>query len=563
MYNQVNTNRVSNRSRLLSAVFENCSNIIWIAGAFVAFSTAFLITSDAAKAYEIYSGNGIQISLDTTAEYNTDLRVNRPSATILAEPNHDDGDRNLSHGFVANQFEVLPVLSIGGGNFGIHISGEAYIDPTYLSSNQNTSPATVNYFGNPKNFPRGTENIDGRNAELLDAFAFDSFNFGATGDQSVTLKVGRSTLLWGQSLFFTNNGIAAGQAPIDVNKALSLANPQAQQVFLPVGQAILSYQPTDWLTLQGYYQFQWTPDQLPGAGSYFSGTDFVGEGAQRIIAAVTPSGPVYLSRAQDISPPQENGQFGMSAQLQLNNYDIGFYGLRYDSKSPQFYIHETAPSPTSSGLNAGTFNTVFQREIQIYGASLSTTVGPVNVAGEVSTRRHMDLYSNLIPYEAGFNENSNPGYAVGNTLQEQASAIYVTPGLPLMPGGATVLGEVEANHVLKVTNNKDALIPDRSPNAVGLQVEIIPEYYNVLPQLNITFPIGLTWYPTGDSQIDSSMNAGTGVLDIGVTGTFKTVWIAGLTYQDYLGSTSVISDTGSKQKLADRGFVSLFIQHTF
>jgi hypothetical protein len=215
------------------------------------------------------------------------------------------------------------------------------------------------------------------------------------------------------------------------------------------------------------------------------------------------------------------------------------------------------------GISAGTFNTVYQRDIQIYGTSLSTTIGPVNVAGEVSTRRHMDLYSNIVTYEPGFNENSNPGYAVGNTLQEQASAVYVTPGLPLMPGGATVLGEVEANHVLKVTNNKDALIPDRSPNAVGLQGEVIPEYYDVLPQLNVTFPIGWTWYPIGNSQIDSSMNAGTGVLDIGVTGTFKTVWIVGITYQDYLGSTSIISDGGPKQHLADRGFVSLFIQHTF
>jgi hypothetical protein len=60
------------------------------------------------------------------------------------------------------------------------------------------------------------------------------------------------------------------------------------------------------------------------------------------------------------------------------------------------------------------------------------------------------------------------------------------------------------------------------------------------------------------------MNAGTGSLNIGVTGTYRQVWLAGITYKDYLGSTSTSPETGvPKQALADRQNVSFYIQRTF
>ena len=49
----------------------------------------------------------------------------------------------------------------------------------------------------------------GNDAELLNAFVQDRFTvFGLPA----SVRLGRQTLLWGESLFFANNGIAAGQA---------------------------------------------------------------------------------------------------------------------------------------------------------------------------------------------------------------------------------------------------------------------------------------------------------------------------------------------------------------
>lgn len=533
----------------------------------LAIGAAALGFAQPGHALNLYTGDGVEVNLSTTVQYSGAARVNNPSTQVLSEISTNDGDENLKHGIVSNEFEVLPVLSVSDGSFGVHISGEAYLNTVYLQRNQNSSPSTLNYFtSDNQKFSRPTQNLDGRNDELLDAFAYDSFNFGADDSQTVTFKVGRQTLLWGQSLFFTNNGIAAGQAPVDVNLAATLANPQAQQIFMPVGQAVLTYQPNNYITLQGYYQFEWRSDLLPGAGSYFSPVDFLVPGGTKFIVGEAPFGPVYFSRAADIKPPSENGQFGVSAQFQLGTYDLGLYALRFDDKGPQFYLNPFPPGPphiSPAGLAAGNYQVVYAKDIEIYGASLSTNVGPVNVAGELSTRVHQDLFSNPVVLTPGLNTNDNPGYAVGNTLNGQVSGIYLTPGLPLMPGGMTMLGEVEANRVMTVSKNKSDLVPGRTANALGFQFLVAPNYYSVVPHLDVTFPIGFTWFPTGRSEFTSTMQAGTGQLNLGVSATYYSVWKAGLTYSDYLGSTSNILPGNPKQIYADRGYVSLYVSRTF
>lgn len=513
----------------------------------------------AGHAYQIYSSNnGLEISLDTTLEYSNAFRINAVSKNILNNPNENDGDQNFQHGMVSNTFSIVPSLNVKDGNFGMRISGSAFIDTMYLGRNQNGSPLTLNnYNADNRKFASGTTAIDGRYAELLDAYAYDSYSFNSDGSNTISFKVGRQVLMWGQSLFFASNGIAGGMSPINVNNAVTLANPQAQQVFAPVGQAVLTYQPNNWLTLQGYYQFQWQPSLLPGSGSYFWNVDLLGGGSGRLVV-----GPgVYFGRGANYEPPQQNGQFGLSAQFQIGNYDWGLYGLRFDAKTPQIYLQPGVGANPATGT-IGTYRVAYQRDIQIYGTSLSTTVGPVNVAGEISGRIHQDLVSNAVVFKPGMNANSNPGWAYGDTLHGQVSALYITPGLPLMPGGAAVAGEIEYNHVLTV-HNKDELQSDRTPSAVGLDISFTPTYYNVLPNTNLSIPLGFQWFPTGRSEFDTNMNAGTGTLNIGVQMVYNAVWQAGLNYQDYLGSVNVRANGSSKQPLADRGNISFYIQRTF
>jgi hypothetical protein len=523
-----------------------------------------LVGSQQAQAFNMYTGTygdqSLVINLDATVEYSNIFRVNSPSAVLVGptDANSNDGDSNFRHGLVDNTFDILPVFDIKWGNYGVHFSGEAFLDTPYLGTNQNNQPGTFNPYTtvNSQHFTSATRNVNGENAILLDAFVYGSKYFGADQNQELTVKVGRQTLLWGQSLFFTGNGIAAGQAPVDIIKANSLPNAEAQQVFLPVGQVVVTYQPNQIVTLQAYYQFEWQHYTFEGAGSYFSSSDIFDKGGQRLIV-----GPdLYLYRVKDLTPPIDNGQFGASVQFTLGNYDLGFYGLRFDAKIPEIY--SSAPQPTAGPGNVGSYYLVYPRDIQLYGSSLSTTVGPVNVGGEISGRRNMPLVSGAAGV-AQYPGSANAGalYAVGSTLAAQASAIYISPALSFDPGGVTMDGEFEFNHVLSVDSGRALLATGRNASAGAFEALVTPAYFDVFPNTELQFPIGMTYYLFGRSEIDGTMNHGYGVFNVGVTATYRTAWTAGVTYNDYIGAPNpTLEGTAS---IVDRGYVSFNMEHTF
>jgi len=520
----------------------------------------------AASALNLYNGfadgNGVQVNLQTTLSWTPIVRVAHPSATLTGKnapnltgnTNGNQGDLDFQHGLVSSQFEALEVLDIKDGPYGAHISGEGYVNTSFLGKNQNEeSAATYNPISTPSNrdFTSATRNANGVNARLLDAFVYGNQQFN-DGNSLVSLKFGRQTLLWGQSLFFSGNGIAAGMAPIDVVLAQNTPNAQTQQIILPVGQAVLTYQINPTYTLQGYYQFEWAPDYLQGVGSYFSTTDVLDKGGQRLLLA-----PYFgIGRTKDTRPPVGNGQFGLSLQATYGNYDVGLFGLRYDSKAPALYLSSRFSS----------YSLVYPRDIYIEGASVSTTVGPVNVAGELSFRQHMNLVTGANP-SATNNVNGSPAYPVGDTMAGQVSAIYVSPGIPLDPAGLSIAAEVAFNHLLKVTDNKAALDPNasdplhRSNTAAQFQGTVTPQYLDVFPHLNVTIPVGIGYDFYGRSKIDSTENNGTGFVNIGVTATYKAVYSASITYNQYIGA----ANTGlqGESQLADRSYVIGSVQYTF
>jgi Protein of unknown function (DUF1302) len=532
---------------------------------------ALFAAAPAAHAFQLYDGsahgNNLQVNLNITASYTGMLRVGHPNAVFTQSLNSNDGDINQRRGIVNNTFEVLPVLDIKDGNFGMHFSGEYFVNTVYLGTNQNNSPTTVNPIvsGNTE-YADQTKLNNGHSGSLLDAFVYDSWNIHG---QQFTLKAGQQTLFWGQSLFFSTNGIAGGQAPIDVVQAQNLVNPQTQQIFMPVGQIVATWQPNQTYTIQGYYQYQWEPDNFQGVGSYFSTSDVTGPGGYRIIAAQAGGTNYYLGRTKDLTPPSQNGQFGISLQAQYGNYDAGLFMLRYDSKTPEVYNHApTGFTPSPGGYQVGTYTVVYPRDIWLYGTSLSTTIGATNVAGEVSMRTHMPLVGSTA---AGTqtasnmgNANNDPLYPVGNTMTAMASWIYGSPALKFDPGGITFVGEVEYVDVFRVTANPQLLAPGRSSAASAVDMQVEPAYFEVLPNLELQFPISVSYNLAGNSQMDITMNHGTGNYSMGVVATYKQTWDAALYYVGYFGragtNPSVPNVSASP---VDRSYISLNLQHTF
>ncbi len=539
---------------------------------FVSFSASGAVTAGAAilgmiaasnpaNAFNLYDGsqygNDMQVNLTTTVSYTGQLRVNSPSAFLK---DGSDGDANFQHGIVGNLFEILPVLDIVDGNYGAHFSGQAYINTPYLGTNQNNVPGYSGalYTAKQTDFASATRNVDGLNAQLLDAFAFAQHQF-ADG-QSIDFKIGRQTLFWGQSLFFPSDGISGGQAPINVISAQNQINAEAQQVFMPVGQVVFTYQPIPGTTLQTYYQFEYRHDYLQGEGAYFNGNNLIDRGG----SFLNFGGQTGVMRSvQDNTPPNNNGQFGLSIQQEIHDYDLGLFVERFDAKAPEigYAVGSIPPMVLPHGyLAIGTYDVVYPRDIWLQGVSASTNIGAANVAGELSFREHQPLFpaNGLFTVTPGSNANGNPAYPVGTTWNAQVSAIYLTSSLPLDPGGIAFTGEAIMNHLISVTDNRAALVTGHQGTAAAFDVVMTPTYNDVLPFLNLTFPIGIDYNFLGRSVVDSGLYHGTGTFNVGVTGTYRTNWIASLSYQDYFGKPDVIYNA-----LADRGYVALNLQHTF
>jgi hypothetical protein len=516
-----------------------------------------------ADAFTLYDGsqygNNLEVNLTTAFGYTGILRVNSPSAVLTgpANANGSEGDIDQPHGIVGNEFEATPTLDIRDGNYGAHFSADGYINTPYLNGNDNNQPGTFNPLSttNNQSYTTATRNVEGLDAHWLDGFVYGKEQIG--DNQTIQLKVGRQTLTWGQALFFPNNGLAGAMAPVDVITAQNLANPQTQQILYPVGQAVLTYNIGTY-TFQGFYQFQYEHDLLQGVGGYFSSSDLFDAGGQRLIA-----GPgLYATRRADNTPPTQNGRFGLSAQTAFGNYDVGLYGLRYDSYTPEIYLYPGVDvgQPTPGGIILGQYQLVYPRDIWMVGTSLSTTVGPANVAGEITTKFHEPLDTGLGIVDPGTSPdtNGNPLYPVGTTLQAQSSVIYVAPGLPLMPGGFTVDGEVAYNHLITVTQNREALATGRQGSAAAFDVEITPTYYDVLPSLEVDFPVSVTYDFLGNSATDPTFNHGVGAFTTGITGTYEGQWVASLVYKDYFGKANTTTNA-----LADRGYVALSLSKSF
>jgi hypothetical protein len=501
-----------------------------------------------AGAAELYSSDGFEIRWDNTLRYSTAFRLTPAEDALVAKANNDDGDRDFAPGIISNRLDLLSEFDISRGDFGVHASIAAWYDTVYHARTDNNSPATYNPDSAPNTeFARPVRNLMGQYIDLTDTFAYGNF---ALGGAPASLRVGRQTLLWGESLFFDENGIAAAQAPIDHIKNISAPDGYAQDVFLPVDQVSLTVQPLSNISLSAYYQFDWRASRFPGVGSYFSYLDYLGAGGERLIYAPGE----YLYHGRDYAPPS-GGQFGTSLHTTLDDIDFGAYALRYNAKDP---ILRLVPGAIGSS-HPGYYDFVYPTGIDLYGVSFSTYAGNDNIAGELSVRRHMPLVSNTSASAYYFGQQSSfighSGYAEGDTLHTQLSSVTTLPPSSVWDS-ANLSIEIAANDVLSVTQSPQMLDPARDRFAMSGRALFEPHYFEVMPNLDIMIPLGFGYNIAGRSSIDYTENPGAGDFEAGVSATYLSVWKASFTVTSFIGSPSA-------QPLADRDFVSFSIERTF
>jgi hypothetical protein len=508
-------------------------------------------------AFDIDTGNSdFKARWDNTFKYSAAWRLEGPSSTLVADINQDDGDRNFGKGLISNRLDLLSEFDASyGKHVGLRVSGAAWYDEVYRQSNDNNSPATINQVSAPHNeFTSATRNLNGQKIEVLDGFAYVNYDRG-------NVRLGRHTLLYGETLFFGANGIAYAQAPLDLIKLLTVPSSQFKEVALPVDQISGQVQLTNDLSLGAYYQLEFRSTRIPAVGSYLSAADVLGDGTERFLFA-PGFGP---RRIGDLSA-KNSGQGGLQLRWRHSSVEYGIYAVRYNDKLFQFYLRPAGATVPSLPFN---IQFAYPEGITSYGASFSTEVAGFNVAGEASVRHNTPLVSGPVidPLGVGDN-NNNPLYAVGNSAHANLSGIFFLNRSAIWDN-ANVVAEVAWNRRLSISKNPAALDPDTTRDAWGFRFVFEPTWFQVAPSLDLSAPIGLGYNPLGKSSVVQQFNGGVdkgGDFSIGLKAVYQQVWKGSLTYTTFLGPEGTALNSAGhlsfKQPYADRNFISISLQRT-
>ncbi|WP_119153558.1 DUF1302 domain-containing protein [Caldimonas tepidiphila] len=537
-------------------------------------AAAALLTSGGVQAFEIPTANpDLKLRWDNTVKYSVGARVKDRlpalSSQAPASPNQNDGNNNFGKGLVQNRLDLLSEFDASYKDYGFRVSGAAWYDAVYNRRNDNATGTSNRPAGSPANeFPRETRELMGRDGELLDAFAWGRFELG---ERPLTVRLGRHTLLWGESLFFGANGIAGGQAPTDLIKLLSVPGSTTKETARPTGKLSAQLQLTDSLSMAAYVPYEWEKSRMMPVGAYLSASDSMGPGGER-----TLFGPVNQFTILPEREARDGGQGGVSLRWRAEaiDADIGFHAIRFHATTPSnvFNTWATAPGPAGTPVSQ---QWVYHEGIEAYSVSLAKTVGEWSLGAEASVRDNQPLSSvgaNIFPagpvrVNGNLNNSSNPGYAVGRTAHLQFNWL-ASMGPTWLSQEASFLGEVAWNRRLKFTQGAQFANPQAERDAAAMRLVLSPSYRQALPGLDLSVPVGLG-YTFGRS---SALGPGFGPekggdFSLGLNGTYLGRWLVSANYVHYLGEAGPTLNAANqaqfKQALKDRNFVTLSVRTTF
>jgi hypothetical protein len=284
--------------------------------------------------------------------------------------------------------------------------------------------------------------------------------------------------------------------------------------------------------------------------------------------------------------PKDSGQGGVQLRWSPtgSEYEFGFYAAQYHDKTPAV--------PVFDFVN-GNVHLAYASNIRTVGASVTSSVGQLNWAVEGSVRTNAALNSDpavlgLGPILTCDTSDNKPCYAVGDTAHLQASGIYVLQPNALWQGGA-IVAELAFNRTLKVTKDIFAIGPGGSSVGLGgldpnttrdawaFRMLFEPQYFQVLPGLDLSIPVGVGYNFGGRSSAIANFAGGAsnaGDYSIGIKGKYQGVWNVALVYSDFFGpaktfTETLVAGTGSPrqltfaQTLKDRANLSFTVSRTF
>ena len=502
---------------------------------------------------------------DNTVRLNGAWRVDGRDAAIANNPVSDEGDYKFGRGdMVSQRLDLLSEVDLDWKRtYGARISATAWYDHAYHDTTVRGNPAfggltsytDDKYSGFTKRYHAGPS------AELLDAFVFANVE---PAEVPVSVKAGRFSTFWGNSLFFAG-GIARGQQPIDGRKALTAPGSEVKELFLPLTQVSLAVQPSSALSLTAQYYLDWDTTRAPEGGTYLAAADLALEGPDQ-----TGIPGFNIPRAAALGPAKKRGNWGINAKFTPEAFagqSVGVYYRKYDEKTPWLFTVPGVPA----------YRTVFARDAELFGLGFDGRIDSFSVGAELGYHKNVGLSSvSFAPVTDG---------ARGNTWHALINGVYILTPTPLWETG-TLLAELTYTKLDKITKNaalfngvgaactvsatgqpgtvKDGCATD---DAWGVGLKLSPDYPQVLPGVDMTVNLSYNLGVKGNSASALGTSEGVATYSVGLAAKINVVHSVELLWADQTAPMRVlggvaVSGNGSYQ-LNDRGRVSLTYKTSF
>ena len=544
-------------------------------GLAAAAATAF--SAAPVQAFEVDTGNpDLSVRWDNTARVNLGMRIEKRNDLIGSNQLYDEGTYSFDRGdMVTERIDWLSELDvIYQRRFGGRISAQGWYDAaygTYGQSNPKFAPI-ASYPGN-KYSDYTRDRYRGADAEVLDAFVFGRFDVGAV---PLSVKLGRQTQYWGESLFVNGNlnSIAYAQNPLDLQKGFATPGADAKELFRPLAQLSAQAALTDELTVMAQYYFEWESFRFPEGGTFLGPVDFAFRGPDRQYLGAALG---FATNGGNLNP-SNLGDWGLGARWSPEWLDgtLGAYYRNYSDKLPQTLL-------TKAGRNASQYNLIYADNISLYGISLAKNIGGVSVGAELSYRANTPLNSVVLgnAAAAGIPAEGETSGPRGNTANGLVNVLGVLPKTALFDA-ATWAGELVWAHLVSVRSGEKLFMGEgyaacagknkwdgcTTSNYFGASAAFTPTWYQVFPGVDLSAPMAIFGGLKGNAPTVFGGNQGSGNYSIGLGADVYQKYRFDLKYIDYFGHTKdngtmVTSQNGFTTLLEDRGSIYLTFKTTF
>ncbi|MBW2369129.1 MAG: DUF1302 domain-containing protein [Deltaproteobacteria bacterium] len=464
---------------------------------------AVLVCSSHAQAFQLYNGEKLKARLDSTVSYGLQWRVQDRDEDIIGiaqggkfySSNYDDGNLNYDTGLISNAIKITSDLEIDYGWIGAFFRATAFYD--YENESRDRARTPLNNWA---------QKAVATDSGMLDAYVWASHDIG---EMPVQLRLGDQVVSWGESTFI-QGGINIIN-PVDVAK-IRVPGAELKEALVPEGIIYANVSPTETITLEGLYLYDWEETKIDEPGTYFAGADFPGRGGVKLMLGggfVPDNGDAsaadtFMALPRDpTKSTSKEGQYGVAMRYYaswLNDTEIGFYYLNYHERLPRLEGRTgtmqglmnagaaaaavigaggTAAQANAVAIDAyaktGGYRTTYVEDRTLLGLGFSTELGGVAWQGEVSYRPdaalQIDDVELLLSFFGPLDENlgnlsqlgatTTPdtlitGYIERDMTQVQSTGSYLLPPIGwLGSDGGVALVEVGWIHVIDMPKKSE------------------------------------------------------------------------------------------------------------